>query len=261
MTRRPGLLLFIALTASAAARPVAAQTRALNTATQAELSAGKKVFDAQCAWCHGTDGVGGMGSTLQGTKLRHAPDDAALLRILRNGIPGTEMPSFVLSLTGQTAWQTAAYVRSLGRLPPQPVSGSPERGASIYESKGCSSCHIIAGRGSGLGPELTSIGALRGPASLRQSIVVPEAAHAPAYLVVRARTAKGDETRGIRLNEDVFWVHILDAAGTMHTLEKKTLASLERELEASLMPSYKSLLSATELDDLVAYLASLRGAR
>jgi putative heme-binding domain-containing protein len=260
MHQRPGVLLFLALLLL----PVdlaATQERALGTADQIELSAGKKIFDAQCAWCHGADGAGGMGSTLQGTKLRHAADDAALLAIVRNGIPGTEMPSFVISLTNQTAWQTAAYVRSLGRLAPQHVPGSPERGQSLYQSKGCGSCHIVAGRGIHLGPELTTIGALRGPSSLRESLIAPEAAHSPAFLVVRAKTQRGDEVRGIRVNEDVFWVHIRDGAGVLHRLAKKDLASLERELRASLMPSYQSMLSSGELDDLVAYLASLRGAR
>lgn len=238
-----------------------AQTQALSTARPTDIAAGKRVFDAQCAWCHGADGAGGNGSTLRGMKLRHAATDAALLDILKTGIAGTEMPAFAISLTGRTAWQTAAYVRSLGLLPRQRVPGSPERGAAIYDVRGCAVCHVVRGRGGGLGPELTAIGALRGPSSLRESVITPEAAHSPAYLVVRAVTGGGVETRGIRVSEDVFWVHIRDASGNLHSFEKKDLTSLERELGATLMPSYKSLLSAPELDDLVAYLATLRGAQ
>lgn len=117
------------------------------------------------------------------------------------------------------------------------------------------------GRGVGLGPELSEIGSLRGPASLRESVIAPEAAQSPGYLVVRAVTRAGVETRGIRVNEDVFWVLIRDGTGNVHTFEKKDLTLLERELKGTLMPSYQSVLSAIELDDLVAYLASLRGAR
>ena len=73
-----------------------AQGKSLDSADQTDTAAGKRIFDAQCAWCHGTDGVGGTGSTLQGRKLRHAADDAALIGILKNGIPGTEMPAFRL---------------------------------------------------------------------------------------------------------------------------------------------------------------------
>ena len=133
--------------------------------------------------------------------------------------------------------------------------------APLYASAGCGSCHIISGRGTALGPELTSIGALRGAPHLRESIVTPEAVHPSGYLVVRAVLTAGPEVRGIRVNEDVFWIHIRDAGGTVHTLQKADLSRVDRELEASLMPSYASRLSPAELDDLVSYLAGLRGAR
>jgi len=45
---------------------------------------------------------------------------------------------------------------------------------------------VIAGRGGTLGPELTSIGALRGAPYIREALVKPEAAHPSGYLVVRA---------------------------------------------------------------------------
>src|SRR4029077_19729191 len=127
------------------------------------------------------------------------------------------------------------------------------------------------------GPELTAIGALRGAPYLRDALVKPAAAHPPGYLVVRAvarcqtpcnsdtvsdaSAASGVEIRGIRVNEDVFWIHIRDASGTMHVLQKSELARVDRELEASLMPSYASRLSDAELDDVVAYLSTLRGAK
>jgi hypothetical protein len=63
------------------------------------------------------------------------------------------------------------------------------------------------------------------------------------------------------VNEDVFFVHIRDARGAVHTLEKADLVRLDRELDASLMPSYESRLSGTDLDDVVAYLSTLRGTK
>lgn len=119
MRRRAAVLSCVAALVLAVSALLTAQTRSLGTASPTDMAAGKRIFHAQCAGCHGTDGVGGTGSTLQGAKLRHAADDAALLGIVRNGIAGTGMPSFANSLTDLTAWQTAAYVRSLGRLPPQ----------------------------------------------------------------------------------------------------------------------------------------------
>lgn len=243
------------------AGPVAAQqARAQAAAGISDVAAGRRVFDAQCAWCHGAGGEGGTGPNLHGT-LRHATDVKSIVDIIVNGIPGTEMPSFRSPLTDRNTRQAAAYVRSLSRVTARPLPGSPQRGAALYESSGCASCHTIAGRGGVLGPELTAIGGTRGAPYLRESLVKPEASHPPGYLVVRAVPASGPEVRGIRVNEDVFFIDVRDAGGTVHTLQKSDLTRVDRELDASLMPSYAARLSDPQLDDLVAYLATLRGAK
>lgn len=230
-------------------------------AAASDLAAGQKIFDAQCAWCHGAQGTGGTGPNLQRATLRHAANDKTLVEIVRGGIPGTEMPSFAIALTERMAWQTAAYVRSLGRMKARALPGNAQRGAAIYDSTGCASCHVIKGRGGALGPELTRIGTLRGAAYLREALVKPAATHPAGYLVVRATTTAGTEIRGVRVNEDVFWILIRDTGGVVHSLEKAKLSNVERQLEATLMPSYAARLNEPQLDDLVAYLAGLRGDR
>lgn len=252
------LTIILGTVAGAAAQPPAA-IEPLRSAGANDIAAGKRIFESQCAWCHGANGAGGTGPTLQTSTLRHAANDRSLVDIVRTGIPGTDMPGFTTVLTERTAWQTAAYVRTLGRSAARPAPGDAKHGAALYESAGCGACHVVAGRGTTIGPELTSIGALRGPSHLRESIVNPSATHPAGYLVVRAKTTAGREIRGIRLNEDVFWIHIRDAGGTVHVLQKSDLSALDRELEATLMPSYASRFSAAELDDLIAYLATLRG--
>jgi putative heme-binding domain-containing protein len=237
-----------------------AQTRTAAPAGGTDLAAGRKVFDAQCAWCHGTDGTGGTGPNLQG-RLAHATDLKSVVEIITSGIPGTEMPSFRSPLTERSIRQTAAYVRSLSRSASRAATGDVQRGAALYESNRCSGCHVVSGAGGILGPELTSVGSRRGPPYLREALVNPEATHPPGYLVVKATMADGQDVRGIRVTEDVFWIHVRDAAGNVHALEKSKLQRVERELTATLMPSYASRLSSAQLDDLVAYLSSLRGAK
>ena len=238
---------------------LAAQPRTAGPAMSADAAAGKRIFDAQCAWCHGAGGEGGTGPNLHGT-LRHATTHASLVDIVIAGIPGTDMPSFRLGLTERAARQAASYVQSLSRASGRPMPGNAARGAALYESSRCGSCHLVRGRGNALGPDLTHIGSMRGAPYLRESLVKPEASHPPGYLVVRAVPASGPEVRGIRVNEDVFWIHIRDTGGTVHTLKKADLSSVVREIDASLMPSY-ARLSASELDDLVAHLSGLRGAQ
>ncbi len=238
----------------------AAQTKSGAPAPVSDMTAGRRIFDAQCAWCHGNGGDGGTGPNLHG-RLRHATSLNSIVDIIVNGIPGTDMPSFRLGLTERSTRQAATYVLSLSRSAARPGPGNAERGAALYQSSGCGSCHVVDGRGGILGPELTTIGSRRGSVYLRESVVKPAASHPPGYLVVRAVPNTGPEVRGIRVNEDVFSILIRDAGGNVHALQKADLARVDRELEATLMPSYESRLVPAQLDDLVAYLATLRGAK
>ena len=237
-----------------------AQSRPLTEASPAAVLAGKEVFDAQCALCHGAGGAGGTGPDLRRPRLLHATNDQELIAVIRDGIPGTTMPFAELTLSPPTIWQTAAYVRSLGRAKPEPIKGNSQHGAILYDGNKCSECHTVSGKGGTLGPDLSLIGVQRGPASLRQSLVDPAAEHASNYGVVKVTLKSGGEIRGIRLDEDVFWILVRDPSGRVHTLSKTTIGQMEREKEGTLMPSYRSLRDA-DVDDLVAYLATLRGER
>src|SRR5437762_11070408 len=96
--------------------------------SRADLATGEKLFQNHCALCHGPKGEGGRGPMLTRAKLRRPPDDAALLRILEDGIRGTEMPG-AGAMSDREIRQTAAYVRSLGKLMESVVPGDAARGA------------------------------------------------------------------------------------------------------------------------------------
>ena len=113
--------------------------------SRADLLRGEKLFQTQCALCHGPKGEGGRGPMLTRAKLSHAPDDAALITILTDGIRGTEMPG-VGAMSDREVRLTAAYVRSLGKVALKPVPGDATRGSGIYAGKGnCAGCHSIHG--------------------------------------------------------------------------------------------------------------------
>jgi putative heme-binding domain-containing protein len=222
---------------------------------QDDLVRGKKLYEGFCSLCHGQTGTGGKGPNLAQPILSRAADDEQLVTVIKAGIRGTEMPGF-WQLTDREAKQLAAYVRSLGRIEPEKLTGDPARGKALYGSNGCASCHIVRGSGTALGPELSEIGARRSAAYLRDAIVKPGANVPEGFLVVSVATA-GRSVRGIRINEDSFSIQLRDAAGRVHSFRKSELAKITREPNASLMPAYK--LSPAELEDLIAYLASLRG--
>jgi hypothetical protein len=69
----------------------------------------------------------------------------------------------------------------------------------------------------------------------------------------------GAEIRGVRLNEDLFTIQLRDTTGKIHSIRKSNAELVRKETGASLMPSFKERLAPAELNDLVAYLASLGG--
>jgi putative heme-binding domain-containing protein len=225
---------------------------------RSDLRQGEKLFQVHCALCHGPKGEGGRGPMLAQGKLRRAPDDAALLRILEDGIRGTEMPG-ASAMSDREIRQTAAYVRSLGKVTQSAVPGDTARGAETYRGKGsCTGCHSIRGDGGAAGPDLSGIGESRSAAYLRESIVNPGAAVPEGYLLVTVVPNSGPRVTGMRVNEDSFSIQIRDDAGRSYSYWKKDVAQVERQPGKSPMPSYQGKLSDAELTDLVAYLASLK---
>ena len=224
-----------------------------------DLAIGRRIFDSQCALCHGQGGTGGRGPALTRPELMKAADDAALRKLIAGGLP-PEMPgSWQLSV--REVASVAAYVRSLGSVAPEALPGDPGRGAAVYRAKGCAGCHIVSGQGNSNGPELTAIGARRNAAYLRQSVRSPAASLPDTFMVVQVVTAAGRTIRGVRAGEDPFTLQFWDAAaGTLHSLRKSELRHLRHFPAESTMPAYpESALPAAELEDLVAYLAGLRG--
>jgi putative heme-binding domain-containing protein len=224
----------------------------------ADLDYGKKLFIAHCAPCHGIDGSGGRGANLTMPKLKRASDNAALFALIRDGIPGSSMDG-AWQLSDNEIWRLAAYVRQLGRSTQAAPSADVSQGRALYAKLGCSGCHIIAGAGASLGPELTAIGAQRSAAYLKEALLDPGAAIPSGYTLVALETHDGRHLRGLRVNEDSFTIQIKDLTNHYHSFRKADLARLEVESHKSAMPSYSGRLSASEIDGFVAYLASLRG--
>jgi cytochrome c oxidase cbb3-type subunit 3 len=229
---------------------------AMNAFSQ-DITQGKKIFESQCALCHGQTGTGGRGPSLHRPKLTKAPDDEALWKVISNGIE-PEMPG-AWQLNQREVYSVGAYVKSLGAIPPEVLPGEPARGERVYQSKGCAGCHMIAGKGEGFGPELTEIGARRNGAHLRETLLHPAAELPEGFLYVAITTQSGTAIRGIRVNEDSFNIQIKDVHGQFHSFAKAELRDLKRLPNETPMPAYGSSISNAELDDLVAYLASLKG--
>ena len=229
--------------------------------TAADVEQGRRLFDGRCAGCHGKGGVGDRGPNLAQPTLVHATDDASLFRVIRRGIPGTDMPSTHLA-TDREIWQLAAYVRSLGRQPLEKVTGNVAAGESLFRGKaGCLGCHTVGFEGGRMGPVLSSIGARRGVAYLRQTLLDPESRERKDFGFVEVSPKDGTRVRGLRVNEDTQSIQLRDLSDKLHSYWKDELAEINYLFGKTPMPSVRALLNDAELNDLIAYLTTLRDIR
>jgi len=248
----------------------AAQESAPARAAPVDPDQGKRLFEQNCSTCHGADAGGDEAPDLHGTPTRLG--DRAVENIIKRGIPGTAMPLFA-DLSEKDAANIVAFLRSFDATETSSiVKGDFKKGEALYQSSGCSACHIIAGQGGVVGPELTRIGAMRGRASLKARLIDP-GANLPEngtgfysskwteYLMFRAVEKDGHVVEGMRVSEDSFTIDLKDARGKIHGFWKPDLRSLKAEPGKSFMPSFKEALSSAQMDDLAAYLMSLKGAQ
>jgi cytochrome c oxidase cbb3-type subunit III len=241
------------------------------------VKAGENEFRINCALCHGLGAKGGgRGPDLTVARKRHGSSDAEMFRNISQGIPGTAMPANGtngqgVGMTEEEIWQIIAYLRSVQvKAPAKPV-GDAARGKELfYGDANCSTCHMVAGKGGRVGPDLTSLGTSRTVDSLIESVRNPSRRLAwglteptkefpQEYETVTVVTARGEEIKGTILNEDNFTLQMMDTAEHLRLLEKDKLRSTKKTRQ-SLMPVYNAdLLSEKDLRDVIAYLISAGG--
>ena len=234
----------------------------------AAIEAGQKTFGQACQACHGGDAAGSQrGPALATGVFRHGGKDGEIFLNIRNGIAGTQMPPFSGFTTAQ-AWQVVSYLRSLngtGANSGEVVEGDALVGQKLFfGTAGCAGCHEVNGRGGIVGPDLSAAGATPADA-LMQKILDPNTSPNPrgrrdrraGIGVVNVTMKDGRKVAGVRRNEDTYSLQLMDVAGHLHLLDKQNIVE-RRDDPNSLMPaSYAARLSASERQNIVAYLKTL----
>ena len=121
---------------------------------------GQQLFSSNCAGCHGLDGRGGEhGPNIATTAEVQRLSDRDILGIVRDGIPAAGMPAFRSKFDAAQLNAVVSYVRVLqGKHAAVSVPGNPEKGRSLFFGKArCSECHMIAGKGGFIGPDLSEL--------------------------------------------------------------------------------------------------------
>jgi putative heme-binding domain-containing protein len=232
---------------------------------------GESQFRANCAFCHGLGARGGgRGPDLTRTPKKHGDSDAEIFNTINNGVPGTAMPpngatQQGVGMTEEEIWQVLTYIRSVEKKP-SALTGDANHGRKLfYGSAACATCHMFAGKGGRLGPDLTGAGTARSTEYLVESVRNPSRRLAQGiseamkefsteYETVDMETADGTRYKGTLLNEDSFTIQFIDLREQVHSLDKASLKSWRKSRE-SLMPVYdQKMLPEKDLQDLLAFL-------
>ena len=254
------LLLIATLSLALAGDAALADFTQADFARDAEsVAAGRRSYRGRCARCHGNDARGIQAPDL--TRIAAALDDAALFRAIRTGVPGTDMPAFgPLSTTDVEVRKIVAYLRTFAGSQEAPPTGNRENGSKIFWGQaGCGRCHWVQGKGGRLGPDLSRIGAARSQAYLAAKIRNPNERLIRGYEPVTVVTTAGERVIGIRRDEDTFSIQLFDTSERLHFFPKTRVREVQIG-QRSLMPALDAnRLSEAALDDLVAFLSTLRG--
>jgi len=271
--RFSGLACLLLLTCLSLSQAVFAQEKNPYAGDAKIAKVGEYQFRLNCAFCHGLGARGGgRGPDLTRAK-RHGSSDAEIFHNIHDGIAGTAMPAATnggigVGMSDEEIWQVVTYIRSLEVKAPAQPTGNAARGRELFNAAGCSTCHMIEGKGGRLGPDLTSVGASRSTEYLVESLRNPSKRLAQGifevmkefpqeYVSVSVVTADGTKLSGVVLNEDQFTLQMLDTREQLHLFEKDKLRSLEKRRESA-MPVYdQKTLSEKDLQDLLAYLQSV----
>ena len=238
---------------------VASPKRSTAVATEA----GKKLFDGNCAGCHGLDARGGEHAPNIATnpEIQHKSDQE-LFRIVHDGAANLTMPAFSSILSDGKIKAVVAYLRSLqGRTAGAPATlpGDPTAGQSLFFGKAaCSQCHTVVDSGAGSGgfiaADLTGYAAGREPEEIRRAITNPSENPNPRARTAVIVTRDGQKLSGFIRNQDNFSVQLQSLDGTFHLLQRSDLASVTYDRQSLMPADYAQRLRPAELNDLVSFL-------
>ncbi len=140
------------------------------------------------------------------------------------------------------------------------AQGNSFKGRELFfgAKTGCSSCHTIGLEGGHVGPDLTSIGAIRSSHDLLEAIVLPSESFVPGHEVYRVETAK-EMYSGVLGKSTADAVRLITGPGDEVRIPRKEIVKMGFAA-VSLMPEgFDEVLSRVEMTDLLAYLRGQTG--
>ena len=223
------------------------------------ILAGMGGFRQRCADCHGTDArcVRGPDITQVWSSGR---TDEGLFKTIRAGVPNSEMPAFPPPRTSdRDVWQMLAYLRTLAApAPADPPRGNAANGAMVFRAN-CAGCHRVNAIGGRLGPDLSRLGSARTRDAMTARIRRGSEDFRAGFEPVTVTPPDGKPIQGVKKNEDLFSVQIMDTGERIQGYEKDKMTAVENTRKSAMPIFGPDRISDSDLDDLLRYLQTLRG--
>src|SRR5206468_7962507 len=103
------------------------------------IAQGRTLFRSRCSLCHGMDARGNRAPDITSGEWQTGRDDAALAKIIADGIPGTEMTG--TSLHDDEVWMVVAYLHTIkGSTKPGDARGNAANGERIFWASDKGNC-------------------------------------------------------------------------------------------------------------------------
>ena len=140
--------------------------------------------------------------------------------------------------------------------------GDAAKGQALFAGAGtCAKCHVVAGAGKAVGPDLSGVGAKLSREALWESLLAPSAAISHNYETWTLVGEDGRSVTGLLVSKTPAEVVVRGADGLDVTMATGDVAELVKQ-PVSLMPAdLATTLSAEELVDVVAWLETLKASR
>ncbi|HSU67656.1 MAG TPA: HEAT repeat domain-containing protein, partial [Tepidisphaeraceae bacterium] len=149
----------------------------------------------------------------------------------------------------------------LAKYAPSMAGGDVERGRAIFQGDSeaaCIRCHSVDGTGSTVGPNLAGISS--NPQKPRryilESLLDPNAYVVPGYGTASITLKDGSEVAGMIRSETDTTIQVVSLEGQTSTIKKSDVVS--KTPAVSVMPPMGSVLSPSEIRDVIEYVSSLK---
>lgn len=239
---------------------------------EATLERGKKIYTANCAFCHGGNAKGGETGPdlLRSITVLHDENGDLISKVVLNGRPDKGMPKF--NLPPDQIADIVAFLHDGVRAAAQRgtykilniLVGDAQAGQAYFNGAGhCTTCHSVTG-------DLAHIGSKYDPVDLQQKIVMPRqfrygprGGGSPAdkgtAITATVTLPSGEVVNGTLGRIDDFSITVTDDAGKQRTFARED--DVPRVELHDPMKAHMDLLKQytdADIHNLTAYLVTLK---